>query len=139
MNHSAPLEPFVLISASRATWPVTANAESTAALDSQLAARGFDYVPVRGSYKNIEEDSFLVLCDPIADAYELGMLMSLARRYGQESIMLVDGNRHAALLNIGTGNAEALPGIFKAVPAHEARKLDAWTRRGGVYYAMVQS
>jgi hypothetical protein len=132
MNYSS-LKPFVLISASRASWPCEANDDATESLRSQLAARDFDFVQVRGCYKGKEEDSFLVLCDPIADDYELGMLIGLANRHGQESILLVDAQRHATLFYLGS-DPEAIPGTFQAVSVTEARQCDAWTRRDNVYY-----
>lgn len=130
------LKPFVILSASRAAWTQEANDHSTAALESQLAARDFQFVKVRGSYQGIEEDSFLVLCDPIADDYEFGMLLALAERYGQESILLVDNHRHAALYFLDYEQTEALPGTFQAIEPYEAASCASWTRRDNQYYTV---
>jgi hypothetical protein len=137
MNYTDPLKPFVLISASRAAWSAEANADSTRQLASQLLARDFEIAQVRGSYGGIEEDSFLVLCDPVTQDYEFGMLTQLAERYGQESILLVDAFRSASLWYEADGRTVALPGKFRAVDSVTAHKLHGWTRREGQYYAVL--
>ena len=137
MNYTEPLKPFVIISASRAAWSAEANADSTRQLASQLLARDFKITQVRGSYGGIEEDSFLVLCDPVTQDYEFGMLTQLAERYGQESLLLGDAFRNASLWYEADGRTVALPGKFQAVDSVTAHKLGNWTRREGQYYAVL--
>jgi hypothetical protein len=138
MNYTDSLKPFVLISASRAAWSAEANADSTRQLASQLLARDFEIAQVRGSYGGTEEDSFLVLCDPQTEHYRFDMLKQLAKRYGQESILVVDAERSALLRFMDERvSAEPLPGKFQAVDSVTAHKLHGWTRREGQYYAVL--
>ena len=122
--------PFLILSAERADLDPEVNAERTRQLFAQLAARRFAYVKVTGSYKGRTEASFLVLLDGGDGGYPFDLLLSLARRYGQESVLSVDANRRATLhtLASGIGHTDTALGNGAPISAEHAEHLDSWTR-----------
>lgn len=123
--------PFTIISAKLPRYSDEANAARTRALESQLRGRNLNFLPVQGCYKGQRERSFLVLCDGLdterGRAFNLCAL--LAERYGQESILYVDGGRYASLAVIKTGgrlgSREVPLGRWREVADVEGR--DAYT------------
>lgn len=123
--------PFAILSASRAD-TVSTNPDRNNLLSAQLRARDYDFAPVTGCYQGKEEESFIALLDQDgAGFYEL---CRLARRWGQESILHVDANRHAVLHFINqeiggpdTNSQTQSLGIWRPVTEAVARALDAWT------------
>ena len=132
--------PFLILSAERADLDPEVNAERTRQLFAQLAARRFAYVKVTGSYKGRTEASFLVLLDGGDGGYLFDMLLALARRYGQESVLSVDANRRATLhtLASGIGHTDTALGQWAPISAERAEHLDSWTRDGrGSYWSTL--
>lgn len=130
------LASFVLLSAQLAQYPADVNAERADNLEATLKWRGMDFSPTLGSYKGTPERSCLVLAEE--GSYEFDACISLAKRYGQESILFVDGGRNAVLIMVETGAESRLPGTFKPVSAATAATLDAWTQRNGQHYAVTR-
>ena len=124
--------PFLILSAERADLDPEVNAERTSNLRAQLAARDLAYTEVTGSYKGHTEASFLVLLESGDGGYPFDLLLSLARRYGQESVLSVDANRRATLhtLASGIGHTDTALGQWAPISAERAEHLDSWTRDG---------
>lgn len=135
--------PFVIFSAELASWSPAVNASRTEFLKRQLEARGLDFAPVLGSYKGVKEHSFIVLAPESSSAFD--QCVSIARHWGQESILSVDANRHATLVYLSATGAEGSPiarlesiGTFRAVSSTEAAQLDGWTQdEHGAFYAVA--
>ena len=90
-------------------------------LGQQLASRGFSPSPVEGSYKGTPEKSWIV---DVEDA-PLMYVMELAKRYGQESVLVIDSECVAWLLYVGNAVPERLGPFFKTdVPVE---KLEAYS------------
>ncbi len=94
-----------------------------------LKARGIPYFEATGCYKRRREPS-LVLQD-VAD--NIKTVRQLANWYRQESILLIDANRHAILQTPRGDFVESL-GQFNEVTQEESVFLDAWTECNGRYW-----
>jgi hypothetical protein len=111
--------PFVILSAERADRGPAVNKDLSRQLQSQLSDI-LPTLPVFGSYSGRLEESFLCLLPETRirtsswpttagqtyvlhgheRAYEFDHVLSLARRYGQESILYVDAGRFAYLVPV---------------------------------------
>jgi len=80
----------------------------------------------------MNENSFLVLADDVADA--LYKVLSLARRYSQETVLYVDANRKAALYHTDWGQKKVELGYFREVSELDAKAQDSYTLSDGRYY-----
>lgn len=140
MHHATE---FVLLSAFRSEFAEDLNIARHAQLLTQLLARDFGAKTVTGAYKGVSE---LSLCVPITggeDGDDFAELLSLARRYGQESILHVSSQRHAALIHVAayweTGGCEGVQGLglWRQVSQPDAHSRDAYTYDPGegAYYA----
>jgi hypothetical protein len=85
------LQPFALFSAERSNKTFAENTDNTCAVACELVHRDIPFKVVIGCYKGVKELTFLVHGDNYQVAYEL------AKRYEQESILVVDENRNATL------------------------------------------
>jgi len=122
--------PFAVISAELSTLNAEGNAPRTAALRRDLDKAGARFASVLGSYKGSRENSFAVLLPTYAGWHAVQVL---GRRYDQESVLLVNADRSAAL-HYYDGRCESV-GTWTAVDSVEG--LDAWTQDGsGQYYAV---
>ena len=128
-------QPFYIISACTGN-PFTDSVQ-TAALERDLLKSGFEFKKVKGVYKGVSEDSFLV--SVVDTPLEEAALKILARDFNQESILYVDGNRNATLIFVDFNNEskQLLKGKFQAVPDHVAKQLENTTFDGKDYYAVV--
>lgn len=127
-------EPFIILSAERPEYTVDGNAARSAALARQLAARDLDFMRVVGSYNGQQEQSFLVLA--AEDSPEEALVRSLARRYGQESVLSVCGSRIATLHYLKPKAKPVRLGNFHAITEAEAMARPAWTRdNAGQYWS----
>src|SRR5258707_14434318 len=88
-------EPFVILSAEKSDLTPEANLARTTALYRQLEARDLAFKPVKGMYKGQRENPFVVLA--IDGTNEFDQVLSLAKRYGQESILYSDADRFTTL------------------------------------------
>lgn len=87
-----------------------------------LTKNNVDFKEIIGSYKGTKEPSFCVNDNPENREIVLG----LAKRHCQESILLIDSNLNASLLYTKDNSQEKL-GKFIAVNETEAKKQDSWT------------
>jgi hypothetical protein len=133
--------PFVVISADRKEYTCELNANRRDMFEHQLNARELDYKRVEGFYQGETEVSYVVLIPEPGDEHNA---LRLARRYGQESALYVDANRHASLflLNREDGGPDIreivrVPGTWQELPAAQALTLEAFTRDGDRYYAVA--
>lgn len=132
--------PFVVISADRATYSAELNAQRRDMFEHQLAARELDFKRVQGVWKGIPEVSYIVLIPEPGDEHNA---LRLARRYGQESALYVDANRHATLLALnaedGGPDIKEQVGLGQWSPVSKAYALhlDAYTLDGDQYYAVA--
>ena len=122
--------PFALISAELAADPYGLNADATADLKRDLERAGLPFVSVLGSYQGAQEHSFAVILPGIVAWHTV---QALASRYDQQSVLLVNADRSAAL-HYMDGRIEAL-GTWQAVDSVDG--LDSWTQdTSGQYYAV---
>lgn len=134
--------PFTILSASRSELTPELNAERSAMLERQLAARDLSFKRVEGSYKGTRETSFLVLTP---DDNAESAVTRLARRYGQESVLHVDANRYAVLLfltpDMGGPDVASISGVgfWRSAAQSEAESLEAYTRDGTDYYITAEA
>lgn len=129
--------PFIVLSSDRAQYHEELNAARRDTFEHQLRARGLDFKRVIGAYKGASEVSYIVLVPTTGDEQNA---VRLARRYGQESVLLVDANRYASLiyLNEGEGGISIKEikgiGFWRETTESDATAGDAYTRDGDRYY-----
>jgi hypothetical protein len=129
--------PFVIFTSDRSIYDAELNAQRRGMLERQLTARGLDWKRVEGSYAGSLETSYVVLTPNDGD--EHGCLQ-LARRYGQDSVLIVDANRYATLAYLHPGNGgpdirgSKPVGFWRHVTRQEAEESGSYTRDGDTYY-----
>lgn len=98
--------------------------------ESLLDAAEATYSIAEGCYKGKTEQSYVVVSpsDAVSD-----LINKFAGRCKQESILLVDSNRHASLLYLDNGKTVGL-GRLTEVTESEAKQCDAYTLSNGRYY-----
>lgn len=124
--------PFIVMSAELAELTKEENERRALALIGWLTRRGHSFKPVEGCYKGNREAAFVVL---VPDEERERQIMSLARAYGQESVLYVDANRKAYLRLLESG--EEVPiGSWRAIPKAQAKAASAYTHdvTAGAYY-----
>ena len=111
---------FVLISACKGT-----NYDSiyTQELDEALSKLFRNYKTVNGCYNNETEISFYV---PISKEVQKSTLLRLGEHFEQHSILYVDKNRQAYLIECADGHTTNI-GTFKQVPKAFALQHVAYT------------
>ena len=116
-----PGVPFAVISAELAGDPCGLNAQATSELRRDLDRHALRFVSVLGSYKGATENSFVVLLSSVVDWHAVE---ALASRYDQESVLLVNADRTAAL-HYTDGRVE---GIGQWTAVDSVTGLDSWTQ-----------
>lgn len=135
------ITPFVVFSVDKADLPAEINRERQTMVEAQLAARGLRFKKVQGVYKGARETAYIVTLH--AQGLE-DTILTLARRYGQESVLQVDFNRFAMLLFLNPGNGGPNVKDFKGVgywreiTADDAANEDNFTQDGDKYYSTRQ-
>jgi hypothetical protein len=125
MIDATPLAPFCIVPAARPGLNAAQNKVRHDTLEGLLEVAEIPHKPVQGSYQGQLEDSFVVLTTPVA-------ALAIAQRFGQESILCVDGDRQAVLHYTGL-NPDAEPyapqpiGRWRAIPKVLALQKSAWT------------
>jgi len=127
---------LAIVSAYDADQPIAANIKETNRLRRELEHLEIPHVMVSGSYKGVEEVSYLLNVDDGG-----GLLpadnVSIGRAFGQESILWLGPTnrfgRRIATLYYTDGRSEAI-GLFGAAPEEVAKAQDAWTFDGEYYY-----
>ena len=131
------LVPFVVFTSDRAEYGADVNAERRDLLERQLTARGLDWKRVEGSFAGSRETRYVVLTPQDGDEHSC---LQLARRYGQDSVLIVDANRYATLAYLHPGNGGPdirgwkPVGFWRHVTRQEAEESGAYTRDGDSYY-----
>jgi hypothetical protein len=108
----------------------TDNKEFQPYVENLLSEYGFKRLI--GSYKGSLEQSYLVVASEDKALY---LVLGLARKFNQESVLIVDEERKATLKYIGSGETVKL-GQFVSVSAIEAQGLENWTLDGTNYYSV---
>lgn len=115
MNYIEKLRPFVILAFNQGDQDT-----------SILNVHNLPFKPLIGSYKSQVESSYLVPLKSLDDD-RLELLIDLARRYDQESILIGDDLHECQLLYIKTGKIEYI-GKMIQIDESEALKLDNWTK-----------
>lgn len=98
-----------------------------------MTAHKLSFKKVKGSYKGDLEDSY---CAVVDEDVKLEIVFHIAAKFNQESILLVNEDRKAFLVDVLTGDETDL-GEFVAIDSSKARQLDNWTLDGSQYYAAI--
>jgi len=96
----------------------------------ELSFLGLKFKSGRGSYKGINNPSYLVLIKSVED---LRAVLKLASRHSQESILLVDTDRSCELVYINSTIRTEL-GKWTEVLKHEVKGVEAFTQIDGRYF-----
>jgi hypothetical protein len=125
--------PVYIISAHLEALSDSQNRDVTAELFDKLftAFGGPSIKQVRGSYKGVEEASYVVNGDK-------DTILELAAYFGQESILHLDSSRNATLIFIDNRPQEKLGRLVNCTE-EEAKAGDAWTwdKSQDEYYRVV--
>ena len=114
---------YAFLSAERPQYSDEVNAGRHETLAQQLMARGFAVCEVKGCYEGVPERSWMI--DLRGEAPPLLYVMELAKRYGQESVLVIDAEGQGWLNYVGFAAREHL-GEFRQA-ALPAEKLSAYT------------
>ncbi len=121
--------PFIIISAQTSE---ASAAKDRNSLTSDLVKLGITFHHVRGCYKGVEEDSFLIHGKHLDEAVTLG------KKYGQESLLLVNAYSVASLYSLPTADGDTnthVIGTFLSCTEELAKEQTGWTRSdAGQYY-----
>jgi len=123
--------PFIIFSGQTAiSEALHFSAERRNKIQAELTQLSIKYTLVKGSYKGVEEDAFLV-----SSSHE-ALVQALCERFNQESYLKVSTYRVAELVYLrADGNkVHDVIGSFQSVSEEEALSHDAWTRHNGQYY-----
>ena len=115
------ITPIVLLSAELASNSASQNEALTRELGKELARRNESYKAVKGRFKGVDEDSYVVVPK---NKDGLNSLIRLAEGYSQQCVLYRDETGKAWLCNKDGKN---YIGIFKQVPRSIALKEDAYT------------
>jgi hypothetical protein len=108
----------------------TDNKEFQSDVERVLSYYGFK--KVLGSYKGQTESSYVVNA---SEDSALDLVLGLAKKFNQESVLIVDEERKATFKYVGSGETVKL-GQFVSVSAIEAQSLENWTLDGTNYYSV---
>ena len=111
----------VIISAELTKTPET-NVHNSEVLETLIVKHGLSYKHMVGCYKGQREASFLVEYDT-----QLPLLLDWAKRFNQESVLLLDEDRNARLSYISNSRKDMNIGKLKPVSKQEVLKLEAWS------------
>lgn len=116
--------PFFIISAELSTLSGDENAARSEDLELDIQRLvEHDYKLVDGVYKGSKEQSYVVFCD---EDTTLDTPLTLGKKYGQESILIVDSDRNSTLVFCNTLEGQC-SGTFKAVSKYEAEASESYT------------
>jgi hypothetical protein len=129
-------EPFFILSAYDTRHGKRYNNTNHTALLHTLRGLGYDVAECTGCYAGVTEQSILVL-DRVAAPHTERVLLSLARRYGQEAILTVDAGRRARLIPLDRWKAVEPVGTFTRTTKEKLTSGVGWTKCAGQYYVCV--
>ena len=107
------------------------NSNSQAIEQGYLRHRGLKVKSGLGSYKNKQSITHLVTFRTIED---LQKIISIAREYHQESILVVDSNRTCDLIYMDPKISPVKLGNWTEITQYEASKSDSWTLLDNRYF-----
>jgi len=116
-------KPFIIFSVYQSDCDISTNCINTHDIAGKLAQLHIPFKIVRGQYKQREEDSFYCQFRNDSDKADI---LSIAKKFNQESILFVDERRRATLYYLKNSNKLGL-GTFKQVSKFEAIQHDAYT------------
>ena len=123
-------EAFYVLSAELASRTPEDNKAATEELAQSFAQSGVPYILGQGRYKATNETCFLVPAEFVSNVVEA------ARRYRQESVLLVRSDRTAALLFL-QGSGVSTIGSWTETDPSIAQAQDAYTLVDGKYYTIL--
>jgi len=112
----------IFLSAELSTLDSAENARRSAILSGHLAMKGYNFRQLLGVYKGTKERSFAVEVTP----KEVNDLLTVAKSFTQESVLIVDEKNYASLLYIAT-KAKQKVGKFKIASKEVAEKLENYS------------
>jgi hypothetical protein len=112
-------QPIVIISAELANSDRYLNQDRTNRLRSRLLEMGLAFDGVKGVYKGVTENSFMVVTSDVE------AMKKLAREFSQESILSSDANRNTTIHF--TKGEDVAVGRLKQVTKEETSSLDNYT------------
>lgn len=128
--------PLVILTASRSEYGDEINAVRSQMLQQQLDARNISYQFVDGHFDGVRERAFLVFT--LEDSNEFHLLISLARRYGQTCVLVVDAHG-LGYLRFLDGRPDEEVGRFREITAYEASRHPRYSEIDGRYFAVNSS
>lgn len=105
---------------------------NTGLLARWLSDNNFVYEHVTGSYKGVEEQSFIVQCDDFA---QVDQLVRRSRSYDQESVLLIDARQKCFLYYPASKQLDYIGRWYKGVP--ESNPTDSFTIINGEYHYVI--
>ena len=126
MNTSTPT---IIFSVSRSSASASENESAISLAKSVCKARGIPFFEELGCYKGEREPAFIV--QDVAD--NLKTVRQLASWHEQESLLLIDANRHARL-EAPDGALLGALGAFRETRKGLAQQHDSWTEFNGRYW-----
>ncbi len=127
---------FFIISAAREHLYVAEIRARTDTLQRQLRGIGYATAECRGHYGGYAEPCILVIDESPGDAACFTDILRLARIYRQDTILAVDCNRMAQLIDT-ENNAREILGVFTCVSKREAENAGDFTERDGRFYTCI--
>lgn len=129
------LPAFYVISAFQSGKDEESNRAAHGQLLEELRARGFDAKEVQGCYKGQKELAMLMLAN---DAHIHHVIMNLACRYGQESVLFVSQDRNGFLWFTDEKTPVEYLGTWQEIPSPFHLTRDAWTQdlKTGLFYVV---
>lgn len=125
----------VFISAERSNMTPAENTLRTYLLEELLFAFNLNYKLVEGSYKGVEETSFMVELNKDNNK-GLGTIKALAKGFGQESIMIKNEAERCELHYMTDGRIEEIGLLSKRNPK-ELEQLDSYSIIDNALYAVI--
>lgn len=128
------MRPFVILSASQPNDSHALASEQASGLREQLYSRKLFPLEIRGQYEGQFRTAYLVTLPGNGQAgYALSQIASLAKHYGQASVLYVDSSRYAGLYSPANGwslqHIKEL-GQWREAPAEQAQRGDYWYHDG---------
>ena len=105
---------------------------NTSLLARWLSDNGFVSEQVTGSYKGVEEQSFIVQCDDFA---QVDQLVRRAKYYEQESVLIIDARQKCFLYYPDTKQLDYIGRWYKGTP--ESNPTASFTIINGEYHYVI--
>ena len=113
----------IILSAELSQYSADTNKHNSNVLEKMFINYDMPYKTLIGCYKSKNEASFLVEYNT---NIERDLLLEWSKTMGQESVLLLDQDRNASLLNLQTDKENKL-GKLRNISFDVAKELDAWS------------